>query len=78
MGVQERIINSGDQEKEILSLPTGKGTEFIGRWTDGDRNLERKYAAYQRYHAGGTSRWKGERVVTGQGKKNAQLTKDTM
>ncbi len=66
----------------------------------GGENPERKYAAYQRYHADGTSRWKGDRVVTGQenkrlnlpkipcrrgfkmergqGKKNAQLTKDSV
>ncbi len=44
----------------------------------GDGNPERKYSAYQRYHAGGISRWKGDRVVTGLENKNAELTKDTM
>jgi hypothetical protein len=40
----------------------------------GDGNPERKYSVDQRYHAGGISRWTGDRVVTGQGKKIAQLS----
>jgi hypothetical protein len=59
----------------MLSLPTRQEAGFIGGWRKGDANPERKYSAYQRYHAGGISRWTGDRVVTGQGKKMLSLPK---
>jgi hypothetical protein len=63
---------SQDRERKMLSLTTRQAAGFI------DGRTEKGQGTDQRYHAGGISRWTGDRVVTGQEKKNAQLTKDTV
>ncbi len=72
--MESRIEQSRDRERKMLSLPKIPGFK-MERGQSSHGTGKEKCSAYQRYRV---SRWKGDRVVTGQGKKNAQLTKDTM